>query len=277
VDSSSSRKVPDGSGSLAPSSHPGSGSPQGAAGARRITPPPPWSLLRETLTIFDVLGLVSSGVRRTPAKGLEGTCVVTFPGFGFGDEPMLPLRLQLRRHGANATGWCLGRNHGHVVPLLLRARGRIEALAAEAGRPVTIVGWSLGGYLAREVARDLPHCVARVITLATPVIGGPRYTVLSGWFERLGYDLEQIALQVDLRRSRPLEVPVTAIYSSRDGVVAWRACIDPACEATEYVAVKATHVGICYAPRVLEIISDRLALDAAAGRAGADVDGGVVS
>ncbi|MEO0975410.1 MAG: hypothetical protein AAFX85_20155, partial [Pseudomonadota bacterium] len=83
----------------------------------------------------------------------------------------------------------------------------------------------------------------------------------------LGYDLDRTDEEIRARqRARPLEVPVTALYSKRDGIVAWRACIDEVEPVTEHVAVKATHVGLCYAPAVLEIIAARLAHDAEQAR-----------
>jgi pimeloyl-ACP methyl ester carboxylesterase len=228
-----------------------------------IAAPGALALLKEALTVFDVLAAVAASPSVGRLPDCAGERVLTFPGYGFGDQPLAPLRMQLRRLGVDASGWGLGRNDGHVETLLARARERVLEERARWGAPVTLIGWSLGGYIAREVARDEPAAVKRVVTLASPVVGGPRYTVVSGVFERLGYNVDRLSDRVEERRRVPIRVPVTALYSTRDGVVSWRACIDPARDSTtEHVAVNATHIGICFAPRVIELIADRLSRDA---------------
>lgn len=249
--------------SAAPTDPEGGGGGGSDAAAAELRPPGAAALLREALCVFDVAGMAFAAARIDRLPRCDGARVITFPGFGFGDEPMVTLRMQLRALGAEASGWDLGRNNGRVGPLLTRARERVTAAWREGGRPVTLIGWSLGGYLAREVARELPDAVRRVVTLATPVRGGPRYTVFRTLYERLGYDLERIERQIEARRSRPLAVPVTAFYSRRDGIVAWRACLARDEPLTEHLAVKATHFGMCYAPSVTELIAERLAADAA--------------
>jgi pimeloyl-ACP methyl ester carboxylesterase len=85
------------------------------------------------------------------------------------------------------------------------------------GAPVRLIGWSLGGYLAREVAREHPHAVQQVITLGSPVIGGPKYTAVAGAYRRRGVDLDAIEAEVAVRNELPLDTPITAIYSQSDG------------------------------------------------------------
>jgi pimeloyl-ACP methyl ester carboxylesterase len=139
-----------------------------------------------------------------------------------------------------------------------------ERCMRETGRRVRLVGWSAGGFLAREAARDRPELVERVVTLGTPVIGGPKYTNVAPLFRRLGYDLDAIERECRERARRPIEVPVTAIYSRRDGVVAWRACLDDTSREVEHVEVESTHGGLGYDSRVWAIVADRLARERAA-------------
>ena len=87
---------------------------------------------------------------------------------------------------------------------------------------MVLVGWSLGGFIAREYAREHPQHVRQVITLGSPVIGGPRYTATARWYASQGFDLDELEQAVAARYANPLTVPITAIYSRRDGVVAWR-------------------------------------------------------
>ncbi len=128
------------------------------------------------------------------------------------------------------------------------------------GRPISLVGWSLGGYLAREIARDLPSRVERVVSFGSPVIGGPKYTTAGRVYERRGIDVDQIERTVEERKRVPLRVPVTAIYSRRDGVVAWQACIDNENnDLIEHIEVEATHLGLGFNPEVFRIVARRLA------------------
>ncbi len=232
------------------------------------------STFKEVFTVLDVAGAAASALRLQRLPRCPGQRVMTLPGYGFDDPSLLALRLQLRALGAVTSGWGLGINFGQVGHLLPKVANRVREAAEQAQHPITLIGWSLGGYLAREVAREHPQLVARVITLGSPLQGGPRYTVVRGVYERLGYDLERIDARMEAReREHPLQVPVTAVYSKRDGIVAWRACIDEIESVTEHVAVKATHLGLCYAPAVLELIAARLAEDVTSGRLRPATDG----
>jgi pimeloyl-ACP methyl ester carboxylesterase len=122
-----------------------------------------------------------------------------------------------------------------------------------------VVGWSLGGFIAREYAREYPGHVRKVITLGTPVIGGPRYTATARRYRAQGHDLDELEQAVRSRYATPLTVPVTAVYSRRDGVVAWPACIDQWSPNVSHVEVDSTHVGLIFSPRVLEIVAKEIA------------------
>src|SRR5688572_11770059 len=145
--------------------------------------------------------------------------VLLLPGFSAGDASMWLLRGFLRRLGWDARGWGLGTNRGDAPTLLPRVVECVERVAQQAGRPVHLVGWSMGGFLARELARDRGELVAQIVTMGTPVVGGPKYTAVGALFRRLGYDLDAIEAACEARACRPIEAPITAIYSRRDGVV----------------------------------------------------------
>jgi len=142
----------------------------------------------------------------------------------------------------------------------------VSELARVEGRGVRLVGWSLGGYLAREAARERPDAVERVITLGSPTVGGPKYTAVAEVYRRSGYDLDAIEAAVEARNRVPLQVPVTAIYSRSDAVVAWEACIDRVNPQVEHVEVHTTHLGLGFAPDVYRIIAQRFALRSDEGR-----------
>jgi len=154
----------------------------------------------------------------------------------------------------------LGRNQGDFVNLLPRVLKRVASFSRRSEQKVALIGWSFGGYLARELARERPDLISRVITLGTPVIGGPKYTALSEMYRKRGIDIEAIAAEVDFRnQAAPLETPVVAIYSRIDALVAWQACIDHQTLNVEHVEVRAAHYGLGFSPEVYRIIAQRLA------------------
>lgn len=231
----------------------------GSAPAAAVPAPPrrpPWGELRGLRDVAALPLRWSRLVSEAPAG--DGTVVWVLPGFRTDDGATWPLRRFLGRVGWAARGWGLGVNRGDVRALLPRLVDAGEALAAEHGR-LAIVGWSLGGYLGREVARERPDLVRRVVTLGSPVVGGPKYTLAARHWRRRGVDVDALEREVEARaRSRPLRVPVTALYGRRDAVVDWRACIDPF-DRTEHVEVGTTHVGLGFSPAVYRLVADRLA------------------
>ena len=188
--------------------------------------PPAGNLLHEALWMVQParLALRAPWLLRAP-RG-DGSVVVDVPGWKAGEPSMAPIRGFLRALGHDARAWGLGVNRGdperdrdRLVPLL-------EPLVAERG-PVALVGWSLGGVVAREVARARPDLVRTVATFGTPVIGGPAHTVGARSMDP-AYTARIVRLQRELDQDRPIRVPVTTIYSRRDRIVDWRASIDRA-------------------------------------------------
>jgi thioesterase domain-containing protein len=175
---------------------------------------------------------------------------------------MRVLEVFLRRHGHRVRDWGLGRNTGAARELRIALEPIVRAVIDEHSAPVVLVGWSLGGFIAREFAREHPQQVRKVITLGTPVIGGPRYTATARRYQDEGHDLDELERAVMSRYATPIEVPVTAIYSKRDGIVAWRACIDRWSPHVEHVEVDATHLGLVLSPHVRSIVAREIgALD----------------
>jgi pimeloyl-ACP methyl ester carboxylesterase len=189
----------------------------------------------------------------------NGQPVLVLPGYGAGDISTALLQAYLRFLGYRVRGWGRGRNRGDVRDLMPRVLKRLISLARKSGQEVHLIGWSLGGYLAREAARDKPELVHSVITLGTPVVGGPKYTVVAHRFHRRGIDMDAMEAEVELRNRILLRTPVTAIYSRKDAIVAWRACIDHNGSNVEHVEVRTTHLGFGFSPEVYKIIAQRLA------------------
>jgi len=189
----------------------------------------------------------------------NGERVLVLPGYGANEASTAVLQGFLRLLGYRSYHWGLGRNFGNVARLMPKVLARIEEISRADAQQVHLVGWSLGGYIAREAARERPDRIRSVITLGSPVVGGPKYTTVAARYRRQGLDLDELERLVDARYDKPLATPVTAVFSKADGVVAWEACIDRRSSGIEHVEVRTTHIGLGFCPEVYSIIADRLA------------------
>lgn len=183
---------------------------------------------------------------------------MVIPGLGTADVALAPMRRWLGSLGHDARPAGLGVVGPDVASQAHRMRERVEHVADRTGQRVAIVGWSIGGVIAREVARDLPDRVRRVVTLGTPVIGGPTHTRSARRYRE--DELAAIRAAIAERDEVPITVPVTAVWSRRDGIVAPGACHDRLTPGVEHLEVRATHVGFGIDPDVWRIVADRLAL-----------------
>jgi hypothetical protein len=223
-----------------------------------LKPPPIRKLAGETLGVLALPRLIAAipGFATLP-RG-KGQPVMVLPGFGGGDASTLVLRAFLSALGYRVSDWGLGINRGNVEATLPKVAAKVSACAKRMGRPVHLVGWSLGGVFAREVARDEPALVASVTTMGTPVVGGPKYTRVGAIYRAFGIDLDEIERLVDERNRVPIRVPVTAIWSRADGIVDWQACIDPYDREIHHVEVRGTHLSLGFDPVVLRIVAERI-------------------
>ena len=195
-------------------------------------------------------------LRRLP-KG-DGHPVLVFPGMGANDVTTVPLRTFLRGLGYVTQAWGQGFNFGPRDGVLKQCAADVRALSERHARPVSLVGWSLGGLYARETAKELPDHTRCVITLGTPFAGHPRATHAWRVFEMLsGRQAHDPAMIERLRRPPP--VPTTSIYSRTDGIVAWQCSINEPSPLTENIEVHASHTGMGMNPLALYAIADRLA------------------
>ncbi len=223
-----------------------------------LAPPGRSGLVREWTTLGQPLRLVSRSrrLRRTP-RG-DGQLVVDIPGWLTGPESMAPLRWYLRSRGHRAVPWGLGRNGSNVEGTIEHFEFELERRVADHGRPAHLVGWSLGGVIARETARNRPDLVDRLVTIGTPARGGPSYTAGAA---RFGPDeCARIArMQDEANRTNPLMRPTTAVYTKADAVVDWRACIDPWALDISHVEVRSSHFGLGLDPDVWAVVAEALA------------------
>lgn len=187
----------------------------------------------------------------------DGHPVLVFPGLLASDVSTGPLRQLLRWLGHDVHGWQLGRNLGPRGDVLATSLARIRELARSSGRKVSLVGQSLGGIYARELAKQASDDVRCVITLGTPFGGGPRSTNAWQIFESLnGRGHLDPAARAALRSTPP--VPTTSIYSRTDGIVAWECSVEQVSPEVENIEIEASHTGMAVNPLVLHAVADRL-------------------
>jgi hypothetical protein len=198
---------------------------------------------------------------RCDADG-DGTHVIVFPGLSAGDISTVPLRKYLDGLGYVTTGWGQGLNLGPRSGVLDAAQHQIRQVFETTGRKVSLVGWSLGGIYAREMAKLLPEMVHCVITLGTPFAGSPKSTNAWRIYElATGRNTDIEHTHYDLPMA-PASVPTSSIYSRSDGIVAWQGSIQASCKVnphTENIEVFASHVGIGLNPSAWWAVADRLA------------------
>lgn len=223
---------------------------------------PPWRLRAMEQFAAAEFGafLAASPVLRLAGRGDEHP-VLVLPGFITSDLSTAPLRWLLRGQGYWVHGWRLGRNVGPNPRIVDGIRDRLADLYERHHRPVSLIGWSLGGIYAREMARENPAAVRQVITLGSPFrFGTEDRGSVSGLYDRLNPDPATFFDRDVHEADRvPLEVPATAIYSRADGVVRWHACIEAEGPLRENIEVRGSHSGLGFNPAVLLAISDRLA------------------
>jgi thioesterase domain-containing protein len=192
----------------------------------------------------------------------DGHSVLVFPGLIAGDVSTLPLRGYLKSRGYDVEGWLQGLNLGPRPGVLERSEDQVRQIARDSGRKLSLIGWSLGGIYAREIAKQLPECVRCVITLGTPFTGHPRSTNAWRLYELAsGHKIETHPKRGRLHEAPP--VPTTSIYSRTDGVVAWECSVQDARASAhgevENIEVVASHLGLGMNPAALYAIADRLA------------------
>lgn len=190
----------------------------------------------------------------------DGRPVMLLPGYGTDETSMRPLGRYLAYLGYDSYEWGLGRNRGHVDRYTRSIGDRVGEIHDQLDdTPVTLIGWSLGGVIARETARLFEPFVREVITLGTPIIGGPKYTVAAERFAAQGkLDLDEFEKEVHARNSIGIKQPVTSIYSRHDGVVGWRASVDIYNAHARNIEVNSSHFGIGANGKVWRLIADIL-------------------
>lgn len=228
-----------------------------AIGPPQISPSRSGLLVEATAAWQPVrLALHGRALSRSP-RG-DGRAAIALPGWRASDVTTIPIRRYLNALGHDTRGWGRGTNRGDVEALRDAMIPQVEALAATTGRSVNLIGWSLGGVIAREIARTAPQAVHRVVTYGSPVIGGPTFTVGASAFGQA--ECERIAALQELTdRTDPIATPITSVFTRRDTIVDWRACIDRTSLNVTMIEVDSTHVGLGLDPDVWMVAARALA------------------
>lgn len=188
----------------------------------------------------------------------DGHPVLVFPGLTASDLSTRALRRFLRNRGYAAYGWELGRNLGPRDGVFDGCRERLRTIRRRHGRRVSLVGWSLGGIYARELAKEFPDDVRLVITLGTPFSHGPRASGAWHTYEQsTGHRIGAPDILAPL--AAPPPVPTTSIYSRTDAIVPWRYSVERADATHENIEIEASHLGLGVNALAWCAIADRLA------------------
>ena len=227
--------------------------------AQTIDPPSKTLLLLEGRALGELAAFVGALPLLSLAPRGDGHTVLVLPGLIASDISTRPLRAFLRGRGYDVHGWGQGRNFGPRAGVERRMLDHIHELRHRSGGKVSLIGWSLGGLYARQLAKQRPDDVRLVITLGSPFNGSPRATNAWRLYEYAsGRKADETqALGSPLHETPP--VPTTAIFSRSDGICAWQCCVEKEGPQAENIEVESSHCGLGHHPAAVYAVADRLA------------------
>lgn len=229
-----------------------------AGAADRQSAPSQLLLALEMRGVWELHAFFAAFTSLLHAPAGDGHPVLVLPGLAASDASTQLLRHYLKVQNFAAHGWKLGPNRGPRPGVEEAMTARLMELADRYERKVSLVGWSLGGIYARELARRSPHLVRQVITLGSPFASDPKANNAWRLYEFLSTQRVEDAPRDKMKLPPP--VPSTSIYSRTDGIVSWRSCLEQNTAWTQNIEVEGSHCGLGHNPAVLYAIADRLAL-----------------
>lgn len=226
----------------------------------QLSKPTLLDILSEVRAPFEFASVVLHIRALSKAPIGDARAVMLVPGYLADDYSMRPLGTFLKYLGYDVYYTEMGRNMGKVNTDMLRLGDRVGAVSRGLnGEKITLIGWSLGGVLTREAARLFPSIIQEVLTLGTPIVGGPKFTSVGDRYAKANnIDLEKFELDVHQRNSIGLTQPVTSIYSKSDGVVGWQASVDIYNQHAVNIEVDGSHMGLGVNPKVWLTIANIL-------------------
>lgn len=218
------------------------------------------ALTEPARAVVDVAAMtVARPVTAASAKG-DGEPVLILPGFMAGDRSTAPLRRFLRNQDWTPYRWRMGRNIGPTPDVLYGLSSSVSSLARRHHRPVALIGWSLGGLYARNLAINHPELVSKVITLASPFALDQRSDSTVDRLYHAMSDRHHPDVP-DVDGGAPLGLPATSVYTKADGIVPWKSCVLQEDHHSENIEVFSSHIGLGFNPAVHYLIADRLSQD----------------
>ena len=186
--------------------------------------------------------------------------VMVLPGFMADDSSTWLLRRFLSSLGYSVSAWGMGLNRGAMMQYLPPLIEKLEGISEHADELPSLVGWSRGGTLSREIARDRPDLIKNVVTMGSPVRGGVNASSIGRLvMAQSGLTADQINRMLRERQQRPINTPITAIYSKTDGVVSWQACVDDLNPSVTHHVVEGSHAGLGFNADVYRLVAKSLA------------------
>lgn len=234
------------------------------AAAQPLSPPNPLLSLIEGRAVFELASFVALRPLLSLLPQGDGHPVLFLPGFLAGDRSTRPMRDLFDQLGYRTHGWGMGRNVRVDDGRVWAMRQLLLGIHRHSGRKVSIVGWSLGGVFARELAKIQPEAVRQVISLGSPIADTRNHSHARHLFELLnGPDQAPVrgGHRFDELNTAP-PVPTTSILTRSDGVVHWRGSVQHPHRAhgeAENIEVRASHCGLGFNPAVMIALADRLA------------------
>lgn len=219
-----------------------------------------WSFTEAYRALFELATYVPyKWIHRIPKNG-DGHPVLILPGFMASDTSTVPLRSFINDLGYQVYGWGEGRNYASEEYLALLLE-KIDHLYTKHGEKISLIGWSLGGVFARQLAKARPNKIRQVITLGSPFKNVLLSNNAKWMYDFIIKDKEETSVSKELLDDLPFPAPVptTAIYSKQDGVVPWELCMEQyENNIHQNIEVRGSHLGLGVNPSVLQIIADRL-------------------
>ena len=218
-------------------------------------------LMAEGRAVYDAAAMIPMlALKRFLPQG-DNHPVLVFPGFLASSRSTRPLRQYVADLGYRAHRWKLGYNMGYSYKLHYGMRDRVTELVERYGEKISLVGWSLGGVYARELAREMPDIVRQVVSMGSPFRGHPSSSnvhKIFNMFTEVPYEEMPNSFLQDM--AHPPPVPTTALYTRGDGVVAWQSTVELSDRGdVENIHVGGAHMGLGFNPRSLFVLADRLA------------------
>ena len=218
-------------------------------------------MLLESRAVYDAAAMIPMfRVQKFLPQG-DNHPVLVLPGFLASSRSTRPLRQYIADLGYRAHRWKLGYNMGYSFKLHYGMRDRVTELVDRYGEKISLVGWSLGGIYARELAREMPDIVRQVVSMGSPFRGHPASSNIGRIFNLFSeVPYKDIPNDFLLHMAVPPPMPTTALYTRGDGIVAWQSTVELSERYdVENIHVGGTHLGLGFNPRVLLALADRLA------------------